>query len=94
MLKGDGFSVVETVFALTLAEFDGGFDGAGIIGGLPVLDIASCFANWLFHKSSFFIFGVDWLPLFFIFSVAEPRRSFTRSAHVAPIGFREIQREK
>jgi len=59
MLKGDGFSVVETVFALTLAEFDGGFDGAGIIGGLPVLDIASCFANWLFQKSSFFIWELN-----------------------------------
>ena len=64
MLKGDGSSVVETVFALTLAEFDGGFDEAGIIGGLPVLDIASCFANWLFQKSSFFMLEFDWVPLF------------------------------
>ena len=94
ILNGDGSSVVETVFVPTLAGLDKGFGEAEIIGGLPVLDIASCFANWLFQKSSFFIFGVDWLPLFFIFSVAEPYRSFTRSAHVAPIGFREIQREK
>jgi hypothetical protein len=55
ILNGDGSSVVEKVFVPTLAGFDGGFDGAGIIGGLPVLDIASCLANWLFQKSSFFI---------------------------------------
>ena len=62
MLKGDGSSVMETVFVPTLAEFDGGFDGAGIIGGLPVLDIASCFANWLFQKSSFFIWELNSFP--------------------------------
>ena len=62
MLKGDGSSVGETVFVPTLAEFDGGFDGAGIIGGLPVLDIASCFANWLFQKSSFFIWELTGFP--------------------------------
>jgi hypothetical protein len=77
-----------------LVGFDEGCVGAGVVGGLPALGTAPYFTNWFFQKSSFFIFGVDWLPLFFIFSVAEPYRSFTRSAHVAPIGFREIQREK
>jgi hypothetical protein len=36
--------VAETVFVSTLAELDGGFGEAGVIGGLPVLD-TSCFAN-------------------------------------------------
>jgi hypothetical protein len=36
----------------------------GVIGGLPVLDTVSCFANWLFQKSSFFIWEFDWVPLF------------------------------
>ena len=71
MLKGDGSSVMETVFVPTLAEFDGGFDGAGIIGGLPVLDIASCFANWLFQKSSFFIWEVGGVLHFFGFKASE-----------------------
>ena len=58
ILNGDGSSVVETVFVPTLAGLDKGFGEAEIIGGLPVLDIASCFANWLFQKSSFFIWGL------------------------------------
>jgi hypothetical protein len=64
VLNGDGSSVLETSFVPTLAEFDGGFDGAGIIDGLSVLEIAACFANWLFQKSSFFIWEFDWAPLF------------------------------
>jgi hypothetical protein len=40
--------VAETVFVSTLAEFDAGFGGAEVIEGLPVLEITSCFANWLF----------------------------------------------
>jgi hypothetical protein len=55
ILNGDGSSVVETVFVPTLAGLDKGFGEAGVIGGLPVLDKTSCFANWLFQKSSFFI---------------------------------------
>jgi hypothetical protein len=64
ILNGDGSSVVETVFVPTLAGLDKGFGEAEIIGGLPVLDIASCFANWLFQKSSFFMLEFDWVPLF------------------------------
>jgi len=64
ILNGDGSSVVETVFVPTLAGLDKGFGEAGVIGGLPVLDKTSCFANWLFQKSSFFIWEFDWVPLF------------------------------
>jgi hypothetical protein len=59
-LNGDGSSVVETVFVPTLAEFDGHIAEAG--GGLPVLDKTSCFANWLFQKSSFFIWELTGFP--------------------------------
>ena len=36
-----------------------GFGEAGIIGGLPALGTASCFANWFFQKSSFFIWELN-----------------------------------
>ena len=42
--------MVEMVFISVLAEWDSAEAG----GRLPVLDTA-CFANWLFQKSSFFI---------------------------------------
>jgi hypothetical protein len=62
ILNGDGSSVVETVFVPTLAGLDKGFGEAGVIGGLPVLDKTSCFANWLFQKSSFFIWELNSFP--------------------------------
>jgi hypothetical protein len=51
----DGSSVAEAAFVSTLMGFTAGFDGAGVICGLPVPGAASCFMNWLFQKSSFFI---------------------------------------
>jgi len=62
ILNGDGSSVGETVFVPTLAGLDKGFGEAGVIGGLPVLDKTSCFANWLFQKSSFFIWELNGFP--------------------------------
>jgi hypothetical protein len=56
--------VVETAFVSTLTGFTIGFGGAGVICGLPVLGAASCFTNWLFQKSSFFMLEFDWVPLF------------------------------
>jgi len=62
ILEVDSSSVVETAFDPTLTGFTIGFDGAGVICSLPVLGTASCFMNWLFQKSSFFIWELNSFP--------------------------------
>ena len=67
--------MVETVFVPTLTGFNWGLGEVGVIGGLPVLDTVSCFANWLFQKSSFFIWEYELGSFVFTFRMSEESRS-------------------